>query len=194
MAIKVGGTNTADAAYAANKANAESSKAGKTGNVLKELQQQFSDLNIGIGGSGKGATFSSGLNNVSIAPNILKQMAEDPEARAKYEAELSGISDSWRNANNVRLQGGGRIVYQEYVIMSDGNVGIISIAESGGNANDPVFAKRDKDDKEGALEKLMKTIEEKTKKQMEKAMKTANKDAAENSSNTSAQGHLDIRA
>ncbi len=193
MGTMVGDIHAADTSYAKAAAGAEESKAKKTGNLLQELKKQFSDLNIGVGGSGRGATFSSGLNNVSIAPNILKEMSEDPEARAKYEDVLNEIQGSWRNAYNLRYPGNGRRVYQEYFIMSDGEVGMMSISESGGSPQNPAVAKLPKDDKDSWLERIMKSIEERAKKEMEATKKTADQEAADALLNAGGEGHLDVR-
>ncbi len=93
MAILVGETYVREASYAKAKVHVEASKANTSGEVLKELKQQFKDLNIGIGTVGRSPSYSSGLNNVTIAPNILEEMAADPEKRIEYEALLDGVQE-----------------------------------------------------------------------------------------------------
>ena len=80
MAVKIGNSYVTEAAvaYAQARKNDEKSE-----NILSDLSKQFPDVNFSVGAK----MFSgSGTNNFSIAPNILRQMANDPEKKLEYEA------------------------------------------------------------------------------------------------------------
>ena len=73
MAVKIGNSYVTEAAvaYAQARKNDEKSE-----NILSDLSKQFLDVNFSVGAK----MFSgSGTNNFSIAPNILRQMANAPE-------------------------------------------------------------------------------------------------------------------
>ncbi|MBR6887531.1 MAG: hypothetical protein IKN16_03705 [Selenomonadaceae bacterium] len=72
MAVKIGNSYVSEAAVAYTQARADE----KSENVLSDLSKQFHDVNFNVGSK----MFSgSGTNNFSIAPNILRQMANVPE-------------------------------------------------------------------------------------------------------------------
>lgn len=79
MAVKIGNSYVTEAALAYAQGKIDE----KSENVLSDLQKQFKDVNFGVGTQPFGG---SGTNNITIAPNILRQMANDPEKRLEYEA------------------------------------------------------------------------------------------------------------
>ena len=119
MAVKIGNSYVSDAAvsYAQNRIDEKSE------NVLGDLQKQFKDVNFGVGTQ----PFSgSGTNNISIAPNILRQMANDPEKRMEYEALIYDCANGLKeNANRPGLKA------QGVIIGSDGGLRGWSISQSG---------------------------------------------------------------
>ncbi|MBQ6297491.1 MAG: hypothetical protein IJK81_07340 [Selenomonadaceae bacterium] len=119
MAVKIGNSYVSEAAvsYAQNRIDEKSE------NVLGDLQKQFKDVNFGVGTQ----PFSgSGTNNISIAPNILRQMANDPEKRMEYEALIYDCANGLKeNANRPGLKA------QGVIIGSDGGLRGWSISQSG---------------------------------------------------------------
>lgn len=119
MAVKIGNSYVSEAAvsYAQNRINEKSE------NVLGDLQKQFKDVNFGVGTQ----PFSgSGTNNISIAPNILRQMANDPEKKLEYEALIYDCANGLKeNANRPGLKA------QGVIIGSDGGLRGWSISQSG---------------------------------------------------------------
>ncbi len=195
MAILVGDTYVRETSYAKAKAHVENSKADTTGEVLKELKQQFPELNINSGTFSGKATRSSGINNVTIAPNILQEMADDPEKRIEYESLLEDIKHTLKAVENRVYPGGGKCVYREVFIHSNGEVGSISISQSGGGDSNTSIAKLPKDNRESWQERLMKSLEKKREKareaEKEEAQRLAEKKVREAMLETE-DGHLDV--
>ena len=77
MAVKVGNSYVTEAALAYAQGRADE----KSDGVLKDLSKQFKDVNFSVGSQPFGG---SGTNNISIAPNILRQMANDPDKKLEY--------------------------------------------------------------------------------------------------------------
>jgi len=129
MAVKVGNSWVSEAAYAYAKQNIESNKQ-KESDTLKSLSQKFS----GIKFSTNTTPFqSTGTNNIAISPNILKQMANDPDKQLEYEAliydcaELHKSSSSFFSSRNIKAHG--------FIINSDGSLASWSISEGTGSKN-----------------------------------------------------------
>lgn len=105
MAVKIGNSYVSEsaAAYAQSRQTDEKSE-----NVLGELSKQFKDVNFGVGTQPFGGT---GTNNISIAPNILRQMANDPEKRMEYEALIYDCDNVLKDsANRPGLKAQGFII------------------------------------------------------------------------------------
>ena len=93
MAVKIGNSYVTEAAMA----YAQSRIDEKSENVISDLQKQFKDVNFGVGTQ----SFSgSGTNNITIAPNILRQMANDPEKKLEYEALIYDCNNVLKNSAN----------------------------------------------------------------------------------------------
>lgn len=93
MAVKIGNSYVTESAMA----YAQSRIDEKSDNVLSDLSKQFKDVNFGVGTQ----PFSgSGTNNISIAPNILRQMANDPEKKLEYEALIYDCNNVLKNSAN----------------------------------------------------------------------------------------------
>lgn len=119
MAVKIGNSYVSEAAQA----YAQSRIDEKSENVLADLQKQFKDVNFGVGSK----PFSgSGTNNISIAPDILRQMANDPEKRLEYEAliyDCANVLKDSANRPDLKAQG--------IIIDSKGELSMWSISQTG---------------------------------------------------------------
>ncbi|MBR3748014.1 MAG: hypothetical protein IKN27_13745 [Selenomonadaceae bacterium] len=118
MAVKIGNSYVTEAAVA----YAQSHVDEKSENVLGELSKQFKDVKFGVGTQPFGGT---GTNNISIAPNILRQMANDPEKRMEYEALIYDCNNALKNSANrpgLKAQG--------FVIDGKGELSMWAISQS----------------------------------------------------------------
>ena len=98
MPVKVGNSYVSEAAYEYAKAQTDD------GATLKSLAEKFPNLKFSIGTK----PFSgSGLNNVAIAPNILREMEENPDKKLEYEALLYDVANLSPppSAMNIKSQG-----------------------------------------------------------------------------------------
>ena len=119
MAVKIGNSYVSEAAIAYAQGRTDE----KSQNVLSDLSKQFPDVNFGVGTKPFGG---SGTNNISIAPNILRQMANDPEKKLEYEALIYDCAKGLKeHANKPGLQS------QGYIIGSDGGLSMWSIGKFG---------------------------------------------------------------
>ena len=118
MAVKIGNSYVSETAvaYAQTRKTDEKSE-----NVLGELSKQFPDVNFSVGAK----MFSgSGTNNFSIAPNILRQMANDPEKRMEYEALIYDCANVLKDsAKRPGLQS------QGFILDSKGELSMWSIGQ-----------------------------------------------------------------
>lgn len=119
MAVKISNSYVTEAALAYAQGRADE----KSENVLSDLSKQFKDVNFSVGTK----PFSgSGTNNISIAPNILRQMANDPEKRMEYEALIYDCDNALKNSANrpgLKAQG--------FVIDGKGELSMWSIGTFG---------------------------------------------------------------
>ena len=119
MAVKIGNSYVSESAMAYAQGRIDE----KSDNVLSDLQKQFKDVNFSVGTQPFGG---SGTNNITIAPNILRQMANDPDKRLEYEALIYDCANGLKeNANRPGLQS------QGVIIGSDGGLRGWSISQSG---------------------------------------------------------------
>jgi hypothetical protein len=117
MAVKIGNSYVTEAALA----YAQDRVDEKSENVLSDLSKQFKDINFGVGTQPFGG---SGTNNITIAPNILRQMANDPEKKLEYEALIYDCDNALKNSANrpgLKAQG--------FVIDSKGELSMWSIGQ-----------------------------------------------------------------
>lgn len=119
---------------------------------LKELQKKNPEINIMAGKEDKGAAFTSASSktDVIIAPNILAQMASDPEAAQKYEKMLSNIPalDKWADAM-IKGVTGSNVKYRQVWIDEEGNMGSLCVTEPDKERQE-WYAKRKKNEKDQA--------------------------------------------
>lgn len=140
MAVKVGNSWVSEAAYAYAKEKAAERSSGEAsgGSMLSQLSDKFPDLKF----STNTEPFSSkGKNNMAIAPNILKEMEEDPEKCLEYEALIYDCNNTQKSiANRDGLISFG------FILNSDGSLGAWSVskANSGNYRNQFKLDKKDK--------------------------------------------------
>ncbi|MBR1646911.1 MAG: hypothetical protein IJ685_09055 [Selenomonadaceae bacterium] len=120
MAVKIGNSYVTEAAVAYAQARKTDEKSE---NVLGELSKQFPDVNFSVGTRPFGG---NGTNNFSIAPNILRQMANDPEKRMEYEALIYDCANVLKDS--AKRPG---LKAQGYIIGSDGGLSMWSIGVFG---------------------------------------------------------------
>lgn len=129
--------------------------------MLDKLSEKYPDLQFNTSTKPFSGT---GKNNISIAPNILKEMENDPEKRLEYEALIYDCNDVIKNMPD-KTPNGATIKSFGFMINSDGSLGAWSISESGGNTNRNRYS-LDKNKKDSWLDKILekkkqKKIEEK---------------------------------
>ena len=115
MPVKVGNSYVSEAAYEFAKSQTDESA------TLKSLAEKFPTLKFSIGTS----PFSgSGLNNVAIAPNILREMETDPAKKLEYEALIYDVANLSPppSSMNIKTQG--------VIIDRNGGLSMWSIGES----------------------------------------------------------------
>ncbi|MCM1183020.1 MAG: DUF6033 family protein [Roseburia sp.] len=161
MAVKVGDSWVSEAAYAYAQRQAES---GGKGSEMARLSEQFPDLKFSTGTK----PFSGeGLNNIGIAPNILREMESNPEKRLEYEALIYDCNEVIRNMP-TKTANGSTIKSFGFIIGADGGLSAWSVSESGGADKREKFA-LDKSRKDSWLEQMRIKKKEKDKDSYEKS-------------------------
>ena len=163
MAVKVGNSWVSEAAYAYAKNRMENQESGGGNNVLKELQEKYPDTNFRIGTAPFQGT---GVKNISIAPNILKEMEENPEKRMEYEAliyDVTARQNTLTNRDGLKAHG--------FIINSDGGLGAWGISQSKNRSQISV----NKKNKGNWMQELLDSLN-KTKKKKKKGLQVAKKD------------------
>lgn len=129
------------------------------GKYLEELKKKNPKLNINSGVSNMNMRSGNYPNqvNVSIAPNILQQMATDPEAASKYGRMLSNIPklEQWARGMTRALTGGNEVLYSHVWIDENGGMGRFSVSGPS-KAQKMADAKRHEDAKKAFEERLEK--------------------------------------
>ena len=127
MAIKVGNSWVSEAAYAYASQKAE--KPDADSGMLQTLSEKFSDSKL----TTNTAPFQGkGVNNIAIAPNILRQMENDPEKRLEYEALIYDCASLQKSLAGKTVKNGGNLIGQGFIIDSNGGLGSWSISRSSG--------------------------------------------------------------
>lgn len=165
MAVKIGESWVSEEAYAY--AQERMKQSGEKGSVYGELQEKYKDTNFRTGTAPFQGT---GYKNISIAPNILKEMENDPEKRMEYEALIYDCVKFQEQFAQTAKQRG--IKSCGFVIGADGGLRMwgISEAKSGGKR---AQVSLNKQDKSSWSKKLLEKIKEK------KAEQKAGKASAE---------------
>ena len=115
MPVRIGNSYVSEAAYEYAKAQTDESA------TLKSLAEKFPNLKFSVGTT----PFSgNGLNNVAIAPNILREMENDPNKKLEYEALLYDVANLSPPPSNMNVKS------QGVIIDSNGGMSMWSIGES----------------------------------------------------------------
>lgn len=158
-----------------DKTNTTSAAKTSTSDYLAELQRKNPKLNIQSGYANKSMGSGSYPNkiDVTIAPNILAEMATNPETAEKWEKALAGIpaAASWA-ASTINAMTGNQLLYVHYWIDENGNMGACSASGPSPEEVGNMISERVKQQEE-LLESRLEASEEKR----EKAEKLAEKKA-----------------
>lgn len=164
MAVKVGNSWVSEAAYnyAKSKVNENTcSDDKKESSMLDKLSEKYPDINFNTSTKPFSGT---GKNNISIAPNILKEMENDPDKRMEYEALIYDCNQVIKNMLD-KTYNGATIKSFGFMINADGSLSGWSVSESGGDTNRNRYS-LDKNKKDSWYDKILekkkqKKIEEK---------------------------------
>ena len=122
MAVKVGNSYVSESALSYAQSQVSKNSSSKSNNIITSLSNQFKDVDFGIGTqpfNGKGT------NNISISPNILRQMADDPDKRLEYEALIYDCNQTLKNNAKSRPD----VVASGFIIENDGGLRMWSISK-----------------------------------------------------------------
>ena len=139
MAVAIGNSWVSQEAYDYvkkqdfNKVEADTNSAKTNTNaLLSELADKYKNLKFGG---------TEGLNNVSIDPNILQKMANDPKAREEYEALLYDMNELAKNPLKTNLLGG-EITASGFIINADGSTGGWSVSRSKSESSEKSYIQK----------------------------------------------------
>lgn len=118
MGIKIGNSYVSESAMSYAQSQNEKSKSNDS---LSSLSNKFKDVKFKVGT----APFSDkGTNNISISPNILRQMNENPDKRLEYEALIYDCQRELKSSSNRS-----GLSAQGFIIDSDGGLRKWSISK-----------------------------------------------------------------
>lgn len=159
MAVRVGNSYVSQQAYdyAKAKVDSEKSQEGEKSSVLEDLSKQYPETTF-VAGTKPGG---KGTNNITIAPNILRKMENDPEARLEYEALIYDCTKLLKN--EPVKQGDSTIIARGFVINEDGSLSGWSVGQTGGGEKTKTYKKVKKDEVKERLEKIREKKAEKKK-------------------------------
>ncbi len=122
MGVKIGNSYVSESAFEYAKNQVDEKSKSKSENVLNSLKKQFKETKFSIGTQ---PFNSSGTNNISISPNILREMANDPDKKIAKQKE---IAEKLKSANEYLKSREGEIGFQggSVSIDKDGNITITS--------------------------------------------------------------------
>mgnify|MGYP002869390255 CR=1 FL=1 len=165
MPVRIGNSYVSDAAaaFAKSAATKDTEEKGAKGTVA-DLSAKFSSLKFGIGTS---PFQGSGMGNVSISPNILREMENDPAKREEYEALLydieQGTPEIFGSRPGIKSQG--------WVIDKDGGLRCWSIGASESGDRKPEASGTKRIEKKAWWQALLDEMKEKKKSLAAKAKK-----------------------
>ena len=167
MPVKVGNSYVSEAALAfAQKSAAENTEKGKgQAGTLADLSAKYAGLKFSVGAQ---PFQGSGMGNVAIAPNILREMENDPAKREEYEALLYDVQQTTAEMPTTRT-GGRNVKAQGWVIEKDGGLRCWSISESEGGDRKPEAAGVKRSSKKAWWQSLLDEMKDKKKKLDKKA-------------------------
>lgn len=139
MAVSIGNSWVSQEAYDyvksqnSNKAEADTnSNKTSTNALLSELAGKYTNLQFGG---------TKGLNNISIDPNILQKMANDPKAREEYEALIYDMNEIAKNPIKKNLLGG-EIEASGFVINADGSTSGWAVSRSKSESSEKSYIEK----------------------------------------------------
>ena len=113
MPVRIGNSYVSEAAADfARKSNSKN---------LADVSKKFPELKFSVGTQPFNA---NGTNNVSIAPNILREMQNDPDKKIEYEALLYDIQNETEKRQNRK-----DVIASGFIINRDGSLGAWSISK-----------------------------------------------------------------
>lgn len=176
MAVRIGNSYVSQQAYdyAKAKIDSEKSQGSEKNSVLEDLSKQYPETTFAVGTQPFGG---KGTNNISIAPNILRKMENDPEARLEYEALIYDCAELLKN--EPTKHGDSTIIARGFIIGEDGGLRMWGISQSGGGERIKDCKKVQKDELKERLEKIRKKKAEKKKIEKKVEKKKAEQEAAE---------------
>lgn len=180
MAIKIGNSWVSEAAYAyaQEKVAERTTEETSGGSMLHQLSDKFPDLKF----TTNTAPYSgNGKNNMAIAPNIFKEMENDPEKRMEYEALIY-------DCNNVQKEIAKRdgLISFGFILNSDGTLGAWSVSKAG-TGNQRSRLKLDKTDKDNWADRILEKSKLKKAEQKKVEQKKAEKKKTEQAAEKKAQ-------
>lgn len=122
--------------------------------LYKELSSRYQNLNFF--GPGK-IDANSGFASISIVPNILHQMANNPQKRQEFEDLIYDINNLPKMQKTLT---GDKITAYGYFINKDGTAGMWVMSESG-----------DENDSKSLIEKILEELKEKQETRAKEAQK-----------------------
>ncbi|MBR1419981.1 MAG: hypothetical protein IJ575_02815 [Selenomonadaceae bacterium] len=131
MPVRIGNSYVSEAAV----------EFAKNSSEVENLSQKFPDLKISAGTQPFGG---QGHGNLTIAPNILRQMQNDPEKRVEYEALIYDMQRTKLNRDKDCVASG-------WMINSDGSCGAWSISKHDDGTQTRQKSKIDRDRLAGRL-------------------------------------------
>lgn len=176
MAVRVGNSYVSQQAYdyAKAKVDSEKSQGSEKNSVLEDLSKQYPETTFAAGTQPFGG---KGTNNISIAPNILRKMENDPEARLEYEALIYDCAELLKN--EPTRHGNSTTIARGFIIGEDGGLRMWGISQSGGGEKTKTYKKVEKDEVKERLEKIREKKAEKKKTEKKAAEKEEEKRVAE---------------
>ena len=160
MAVRIGNSYVSQQAYdyAKAKIDSEKSQGSEKNSVLEDLSKQYPETTFAVGTQPFGG---KGTNNISIAPNILRKMDNDPEARLEYEALIYDCAELLKN--EPTKHGNSTTIARGFIIGEDGGLRMWGISQRGGAERTKDCKKVQKDELKERLEKIRKKKAEKKK-------------------------------
>lgn len=170
MAVRIGNSYVSQQAYdyAKAKIDSEKSQGSEKNSVLEDLSKQYPETTFAVGTQPFGG---KGTNNISIAPNILRKMENDPEARLEYEALIYDCAELLKN--EPTKHGNSTTIARGFIIGEDGGLRMWGISKSGGGERTKDCKRVQKDELKERLEKIRKKKAEKKKIEQEAAEQKA---------------------
>ena len=158
MPVRIGNSYVSEAAarFVQKAKSEDAGKGKKKSDTLGELSEKFPGLNFSVGTK---PFQGSGMGNVSIAPNILREMENDPAKREEYEALLYDVQQVTSEIQTKR--GDTTLKAHGWIIDKDGGLSSWSIGVSEGGDRKPEAAGVKRTEKKAWWQSLLDEIKKK---------------------------------